>query len=154
MSRRSRSTDPDPSLDAIGLEATTPADRRRAIATGFGLGRIGVGALFFVNPVLSVRFLGVDGGTAARLDWLARMAAARDAAIGAGTLASARSGRGTSAWLLAGAACDAADAAVLGHALVKKRVSAVPAAGVVLFAAAGTVIAVAAVRPRRAGSSG
>jgi hypothetical protein len=136
-----------------GSEPAEPAavrgDQRRLTAAGIGAGRIAVGAIFFANPVLSVRFLGVDGGTAARLDWLARMAAARDAAIGAGTLISARTGRGMTGWLLAGAVCDAADAAVIGHALAHRRISVIPGAVVVAGAAVGSAVAVAIALPGR-----
>jgi hypothetical protein len=143
MSRRSREAE---------LEVTTTPESgsRSAAALAIGIGRLAVGVVFLANPVLSVRLLGVDSATAARLDWLARMAAARDAAIGLGTVASSRTGRGVNAWLLAGAACDAADAAVLSNALLRKRVATVPAAAVALSALAGTAVALRAVRAPRA----
>ena len=120
-----------------------------------GAGRLTVGLVFLVKPIESVRFLGVDSATAARLDWLARMTAARDAALGAGTVATALIGRGSSPWLVAGAACDAVDATVIGIAATQKRVATLPAAAVIGAAVAATAVALASIAraPRRVQAS-
>jgi hypothetical protein len=97
---------------------------------------------FAVNPVQSMRFLGVDTATSRRLTWLAQMTAARDIALGVGTVIAAARGRGSSGWLLAGAGCDAADAVAISGALARKQVSPVAAAAVV---AVGIVASAAAV---------
>jgi hypothetical protein len=111
-----------------------------AIAIVLGVSRFGVGTVFLAKPVQSVRFLGVDTATA--------VTAARDAAIGAGTVIARLRGRGGNGWLLAGAACDAIDAAVIANALKRKQVATVPATAVVIAAAAGTIAALATVLPR------
>ncbi len=109
-----------------------------------GAGRVIIGGVFMAKPVLSVRVLGVDTATATRLQWLARMTAARDAAIGFGTLARARHPDGVNGWLLAGAACDLVDAIAIADALRRKQVATLPGLTVIAVAAASSVIAVAA----------
>jgi hypothetical protein len=91
----------------------------QSTATVLGLGRVALGAVFLVAPVLSTRVLGVDHTTAERISFLARMTAMRDIALGAGTLYTAAKGPGRACvpWLLAGAGSDAVDAAVIGAAL-------------------------------------
>jgi hypothetical protein len=130
------------------LDSGKPPAAVRRLGLGIGAGRIGLGAAFMAMPVQSVRFLGVDTATATRLDWLARMTAGRDMAIGAGTVLSSLTGRGTRTWLLAGAACDAVDALAVGGALKQKRVSLLPAVGTVVVAGAATAAAVAAATRR------
>jgi hypothetical protein len=120
------------------------------LGLAIGTGRTLVGLAFLAKPVESVRFLGVDSGTAQRLDWLARMTAARDAALGVGTVVSSIRGRGSSAWLLAGAACDLVDAVVIGAAASGKRLAPLPGVAVGIVAIAGSVAATATVlAPRR-----
>jgi hypothetical protein len=125
----------------------------RAVAVAIGAGRMLVGAAFAANPIQSMRFLGVDTATAARLQWLAQMTAARDLALGAGTVVSAITGRGSEAWLVAGAACDLADGAALTAALTRKQVSLVPATGVIAIAVAASATALFDVWRRRQTSS-
>jgi hypothetical protein len=117
----------------------------RMPAAAIGAGRIGVGVVFAVNPVLSVRVLGVDSATANRLSWLARMAAARDIALGVGTVVGAVSGRGSNGWLLAGGVCDIADAAAIANALKQRQVSTVPAVVIIASALAAGGVAIATV---------
>lgn len=128
-----------------GLPSRLPSARTMGLA--IGAGRTAVGAAFLAAPELSVRVLGLDTATARRVTWLAQMTAARDAALGAGTLAAtARGSRSAGGWLLAGAVADFADAAVLATALRRGRlrgaattgiaVGAVLAAGVAGWAAA------------------
>jgi hypothetical protein len=126
-----------------------PSDRARPIRGGrrtaflIGSGRVAVGAAFAINPSQSMRFLGVDTGTASRLTWLAQMTAARDIAVGLGTAVTALTGRGSGGWLLAGAACDAADAAAIGAALRRKQTSTVASGAVIAVAAVASIAAVA-----------
>jgi peptide-methionine (R)-S-oxide reductase len=89
----------------------------RTAGIGFGAGRVAIGAAAIVAPEPASRVLGLDTATARRAAVLARMAGARDMALGAGALAAAVSGRPLAGWLLAGAFADAADATVLGVAL-------------------------------------
>lgn len=72
------------------------------------------------------------------------MTAARDVALGVGTLVTSARGRGSGGWLLAGAACDLADAAALTGAITRRQVAPVAAAGIVAGALAVSAIAVGA----------
>jgi hypothetical protein len=96
--------------------------------------------------------MGLDTATAARVAWLGRMTAARDAALGAGALSSVLRGRSPAPWLLAGAAADVADAAVVASAMRDRRVGGLGAAGSVAVAvgaaALGVWAAVSATRRR------
>lgn len=96
--------------------------RTRAAGLALGLGRLALGTAFLARPVDSVRLLGTDTATANRMAWLARMAAVRDAALGAGAVASVAARRTAAGWLLAGALADAGDAAVLALAARDGRV--------------------------------
>lgn len=103
------------------------------VATGIGLGRVLIGATFLAAPRLSVRLLGVDSASAKRMAFLARMAAARDIGLGAGTL-DAGPGRAAVPWLLAGAACDVVDAAAITGATRSGITRGAPAVGTALGA--------------------
>lgn len=117
---------------------------RRAIGASIGAGRVLIGTVFFAAPVGSVRLLGLDTATAQRVAWLARMTAARDGVLGAGTLAATARGRGEAAWLVAGAVSDTADALVLAAALRDGRVRGLRARVITVGAAAAAALAIAA----------
>ncbi len=106
------------------------------IVTGIGLGRVLIGATFLAAPTLSVRMLGVDTATAKRMAFLARMTAARDIALGVGTL-NAGTGRRAVPWLVAGAGADLVDAAAIAAALKSGLARGVPA-GITVVGAAAT----------------
>jgi hypothetical protein len=106
----------------------------QSIALGIGMGRLVVGGTFLIAPVLSVRVLGMDTATAKRITFLARMAAARDISLAAGTL-NAGSSAAAVPWLLAGAASDAVDAAVIAGAMRSGTARGLPASGIVVGAA-------------------
>lgn len=110
-----------------------------------GAGRTAVGVTFAANPTQSMRFLGVDTATAHRLRWLAQMAAARDIALGVGTVVTTIRQQGSGSWLVAGAACDAADAGALALAVSRKQVAPLAAAAVIGVAIAASGVAVRAV---------
>ncbi|MEO8889029.1 MAG: hypothetical protein ABI429_07030 [Jatrophihabitantaceae bacterium] len=114
----------------------------RAIARSIGVGRVLLGGGFLLAPVASTRLLGVDTATAKRVSFLARMMAARDLAIGAGTAASSTGDRNPAGWLLAGALADATDAVVIAGALKDGRARGPLAAGIVGGAVALSAIAV------------
>jgi hypothetical protein len=127
--------------DSVPLLTRLPS--ARTIGLSVGAGRVAIGAVFLAAPVSSVRLLGLDTATAARITWLARMTAVRDTVLGAGTVASASRRRGAAGWLLAGSVSDAVDAAVLAAALREGRIRgwrpqaiAVGAVGAALVAAA------------------
>lgn len=116
------------------LETVTDEVRRRLpriplqqAGLGIGVGRIALGSAFLAKPVLSVKVIGLDTGTATRVTWLARMAAIRDATLGAGTVAAYLGRSGQTSWLLAGAVSDVVDGIVIGHAAKEKRLD--PARG-------------------------
>jgi hypothetical protein len=132
--------------DEPGRGPFTDAD---ALAGRLALGRVAFAAAIMAAPVASVRVLGSDTATAGRVVWLTRMVAARDGAIGVGALAAGRSGS-AAPWVLAGALCDAVDAAVLTTAMRQGRVTGLVARLVAPGAAAAAVLGVvAAVRSRR-----
>ena len=113
----------------------------RTIATGIGVGRVLIGTVFLAAPTVSVRMLGVDSASAKRMTFLARMAAARDIALGSGTL-HAGTGRRAVPWLLAGAGADLVDAAAIAGAVKGGVAGGVPAAGTVVGAAAVAAVGV------------
>jgi hypothetical protein len=120
----------------------------QSIAASIGVGRLVIGGAFLLAPKLSVRILGVDAATAKRVTFLARMAAARDIGLGAGTLA-AGPGAAAAPWLLAGAAADAVDAVVIAGAMRQGTTRGIPAAGIVVGAAVTAGVGVWAARALR-----
>src|SRR5947208_909045 len=122
-----------------------------ALALQIAAGRAVIAASILASPVRTVRMMGADTATAARVTWLTRMMGARDAAIGVGGVAALRGKGGAGGpWLLAGAASDAVDALVIAGALKRGRVKGiVPAAIVPLAAGTAAVGAVTALRLRR-----
>lgn len=113
----------------------------RTIATGIGLGRVAIGTAFLAAPALSVRILGVSNATAKRMTFLARMTAARDIALGGGTL-HAGPGRRAVPWLLAGAGADLVDALAIAGAVKHHVAGGAPAVGMVAGAAAAAAVGV------------
>jgi hypothetical protein len=139
------------STDSVHVLARLPS--ARTIGLSVGAGRMAIGAMFLAAPVSSVRLLGLDTATAARITWLARMTAARDTVLGTGTVVSSGRGQGAAGWLLAGSVSDAVDAALLASALRSgtvrgRRVQAIAAGAV----GAALVAAAAAAQLARTGS--
>ena len=81
----------------------------RALLAQLSAGRIAIGAGLIARPeAVTSRWVGKDGERpGGRV--LARALGARDAALGAGTLAALRGGQPTTPWVLAGLLCDATD---------------------------------------------
>ena len=123
----------------------------QAVRLALGVGRLAIGAGFLAAPVLSTRMLGVDTATAKRVSFLARMAAARDLALGGGLL-SAGSSRAAVPWLLAGAGCDVVDAAVILGAMRRRITGGPVAVGVSVGALGAAALAVRAVASLTAGT--
>ena len=146
-------------IDVAQGEKVAPAARRHRLARKIGLavggGRFAIGCAALADPVAAIRLLGVDTATASRAAWLARMCAARDAALGAGTISSVASRRGQTSWLLAGAVADAGDAAAFALAVRSGRMDRtrgyLAVASGVLGAAAGLGSAVGMRQGRRRG---
>jgi hypothetical protein len=132
------------------VTAVLPADPGE-LASQLGAGRAAIAAALLAAPVVSARLLGADGATAHRVDWLTRMMAVRDGALGVGALVAARrSGADAVPWLLGGAAADFVDAAVLAGAVRRGRLKGIaPRAGAVLAAGTAVVGAATALRLRR-----
>ena len=110
---------------------------------GFGVGRLGLGAAFLAAPVLSTRVLGLDTATAKRVVFLARMAAARDIGLGAGTLAAGPTPAAVP-WLLASAGADLVDASAIAVAMRQRVTGGLPAVGLVVGAFGAAVLGVRA----------
>lgn len=116
-------------------------DRRmsRRAAVGIGLGRAALSAVVLVRPTAFPRALGFDEESARRYDWLLRMFAVRDAALGLGAAWVALRGGPLRPWLVAQAAGDATDAIVFAAGARGGRLPAVRGYGGAAFAAAGVV---------------
>ena len=113
-----------------------------------GVLRCAVGVAALARPVDAVRFAGVDRVTAQRTAWVARLAGARDLAIGAGLLDAMRRGQPTGGWLAAGALSDAMDAMIIGSATARGQLTALPGAAMTASAVGG-ILAVAPVAAGR-----
>jgi hypothetical protein len=113
-----------------------------AIARALGAGRAVVGAGLLVAPSLAAQWVGDDArGKGARV--ITRALAARDAALGLGTLASAHDPAQLRRWLVASSACDAADfAATLAGPRSPARSLVLTLAGAAAVAGLGTAAAV------------
>jgi hypothetical protein len=115
------------------------AGQAQTAARMLAAGRVLIGAVLFAVPdLVAVPWVGDDARTSgARV--IARSMAARDAALGVGTLVSVGDRGQLRRWLLASSACDAADfvATLSGPRSSARTV-------VLAFAAAGAVAGVAA----------
>lgn len=120
--RRALPTDVDVPEAGIVAPERGKSQRAHSLTVLLGVGRVALGSAFLAFPVGSVRLLGVDSASAARMAWLARMAAARDAALGIGVLGAAATHRGRVPALVVTALVDATDAAVVAVAAREQRV--------------------------------
>lgn len=122
----------------------TPPDAQ-TLSLALGAGRCVLAASALAAPVTTARLLGLDTATAARVAWLTRMMAIRDATIGAGVFDATRGSGPAAPWLLAGAASDAVDAVVVAGAIRQGRLRGLVPSGLVVgaaaFAAAGVLAA-------------
>ena len=99
----------------------TPAERRRAaeiLVRSLGTARIGLGSVIVVATDPALAALGFERGEPLTRA-LARLAGSRDIALGAIAL-TAPGSDGLRRAALAGAACDAADAAAFGLAAIER----------------------------------
>lgn len=121
--------------------------RNARIATaGIGLGRVALSAGVLVRPTGLPRLLGVDEQGAARLDWVLRMFAARDAALGLGAAWAAVTGGPVRSWLVAQAIGDATDAAVFALGARSGQLPRVRATALAAFAGSGVAGGLALLR--------
>ncbi len=120
-----------------------------AVVWGLGMTRIVIGAGLIVSPVGLARGLGIDAVTARKVGWMARVAGAREMAIGAGTLLALRRGDPVDGWVAAQAFSDGVDAVAFATSAARGDVAPVRGWGLALFAASGSIseaLAVAAMR--------
>jgi hypothetical protein len=114
----------------------------QSAALAIAAGRIVVGASLCAAPSLAAHWAGKDA-RGPGVGMIVRALGARDAALGVGTLASARDPAQLRRWLLASSACDAADfAATLAGPRSPARtfvLASAAAATVAGLAAAGAV---------------
>jgi hypothetical protein len=113
----------------------------RDLLTQLSVGRIVLGVTLILKPeIVTGRWLGKAGKRPA-IAVLGRGFGARDAALGAGTLAAMRAGEGLKPWLYAGLVADATDliATHLGRHQLPK-----PSAPLIYAVAGGALVAGAA----------
>jgi hypothetical protein len=130
-----------------------PADR---LARQIGLARAGLGVSLLTAPVPLIRMVGVDTATARRMAWVTRLAAARDLALGVGTVAAVRGiaageeAHDAARWVAIAAAADVADTVIITAALRSGRFGSIRGSLMAASAVGGAVLgAVAAVGLRR-----
>lgn len=131
------------------LPAPTPRRSARALAVATGLFRSAAGPALLARPETLAQLLGVDSITARRTEWITRLLAGRETALGLGTLHAALTGRPVRPWLLAQATADTADTAALLLAIRSGQISTARALAATTFAVAGALSELLASRPRR-----
>lgn len=133
---------------------SNPADRPRvgppdAVVPALALTRVGIGIGLLVSPVGLARGLGIDAETARRVGWMARMAGAREVALGLGCLQAWRRGDALDGWVAGQALSDGVDAVAFAVTAARGDVGPVRGWALSLFAASGAVAeAVTAARLR------
>lgn len=130
------------------LTSLTTRRFARNLAISTGIFRATVGPALIARPETLARLFGVDNITARRTEWLTRLVAGRETALGLGTLHAGLTGRSVRPWLIAQALCDTTDAAALVRAARSRQVAAAPAVALAAFAAAGVLGEVLASRER------
>lgn len=104
-----------------------------------GIARIGIGVGLLVSPVGLARGLGIDAATAKRVGWMARIAGARELAIGLGTIRAWHRGEPMTGWLAAQAISDGVDSIAFAVTASRGDVGAVRGWGLAAFAASGAI---------------
>jgi hypothetical protein len=109
------------------------------IYPALGVTRIVIGLGLMVSPVGLARGLGIDEPTAKRVGWLARIAGARELAIGLGTLRAWHRKEPLAGWVAAQAISDGTDAVAFAVTAARGDVGPVRGWGLSLFAASGAI---------------
>lgn len=109
-------------------------------------GRVAAGAVTFLWPAALTRPLGLDPVTAARIGWVVRLFAARETAIGAGTLLAVRSGGDVRPWLYAAAVGDGGDSAAFVAATRRGHLHPAVGVGLGILSASGLLADLLAAR--------
>lgn len=136
--------------------AASTSDPWWQLGLSLGVGRVVLGLVFWRGPQRSVRVVGHPTGQAAAVDWLARMTAARDIALGAGTtlvlLRDEAAPVERATWFMAGALADTGDAVALWRGARERRLRRLPAqlmaAGAAGSALTGLAAAIQTMSPR------
>jgi hypothetical protein len=113
------------------------------------LGRTGAGITAFAQPESVARLTGADRGTASRAGVFVRLFAARELALGLGTLNAIRAGHDVRPWVIASALGDAGDAVAFAIATRSRTVGAVRGLAIAASAVGGVAAAVIALRTLR-----
>jgi hypothetical protein len=109
------------------------------VIPALGVTRIVIGAGLLISPVGLARGLGIDAVTARRVGWMARIAGARELAIGLGTLRAWRRDEPVTGWVAAQAISDGVDAVAFAVTAARGDVGPARGWGLALFAASGAV---------------
>ena len=110
-----------------------------AVIPALGVTRIVIGVGLMVSPVGLARGLGIDAETAKRVGWMARMAGARELALGLGTLNAWRRDEPLQGWVAGQAISDGVDAAAFAVTAARGDVGALRGWGLAAFAASGAI---------------
>jgi NADH:ubiquinone oxidoreductase subunit K len=110
-----------------------------SVVPALGITRLVIGAGMIGNPAGLGRALGLDGNAAREAGWLARLAGAREIAIGLGTLVAWRRGAPTAGWVAAQAISDGSDAVAFAVVAAQGKITASRGWAMGLFALSGAV---------------
>jgi len=110
-----------------------------SVVPALGITRLAIGAGLIIGPAGLGKALGLSEADAKAAGWLARLAGAREIAIGLGTLDAWRSGKSVDGWVAAQGISDASDAIAFATVALQGRVSPVRGWGMSLFALSGAI---------------
>jgi hypothetical protein len=110
-----------------------------SVVPALGITRLVIGAGMIVNPAGLGKALGMAEDEAKRAGWIARLAGAREIAIGLGTLDAWRTGRPVDGWVAAQGISDASDAIAFAVVAIEGKVSPARGWGMSAFALSGAI---------------
>ena len=110
-----------------------------SVVPALGITRLAIGAGLIIGPAGLGKALGLSEAEAKAAGWLARLAGAREIAIGLGTLDAWRSGKSVDGWVAAQGISDASDAIAFATVALQGKVSPVRGWGMSLFALSGAI---------------
>ena len=110
-----------------------------SVVPALGITRLAIGAGLIIGPAGLGKALGLSEADAKAAGWLARLAGAREIAIGLGTLDAWRSGKSVDGWVAAQGISDASDAIAFATVALQGKVSPVRGWGMSLFALSGAI---------------
>ena len=110
-----------------------------SVIPALGITRLVIGAGLIIGPAGLGKALGLSEQDAKAAGWLARLAGAREIAIGLGTLDAWRAGKPVDGWVAAQGISDASDAIAFATVAAQGRVSPARGWGMSLFALSGAI---------------